>query len=287
MAHEHMADLLDLDAEVLSEYHREVAEWVSANLTERARVIDVSAGTGTGTLALARQLPDAEVIALDGFDEEMLKHIQDKARASGLADRIRTVQADLDQAWSDGLKTADLVWAANSLHHMGDPARAVARIYQMLRPGGLLAVTELESFPRFLTDPAGAALEERIHTAMARGRDKAGMHMHEDWPARFAEAGFAVESERCFVIALQPSPDSPVAASVTRYAMVTLCRARHGLEDKLSAGDIAELDALAPALSARDDLTVRTKPYGLAGPQARWITGLAEAAGGDRRGGHR
>jgi hypothetical protein len=48
-----------------------------------------------------------------------------------------------------------------------------------------------------------------------------------------------------------------MAASVTRYAMVTLCRARHGLEDKLSAGDIAELDALAPALSARD-LTVRT-----------------------------
>ena len=68
----------------------------------------------------------------------------------------------------------------------------------------------------------------------------------------------AVESERRFAIALQPPPDSPLAASVTRYAMVTLCRARHGLEDKLSAGDIAELDALAPALLARHDLTVRT-----------------------------
>src|ERR1700758_2804178 len=122
MAHEHLADLLDLDAEVLSEYHREVIEWVLSNLTERARVIDVGAGTGTGTLALARQLPDAEVIALD-VDEQMLKHIQDKARASGLADRIRTVQADLDQAWPAGLKPADLVWAANSLHHLGDPAR--------------------------------------------------------------------------------------------------------------------------------------------------------------------
>jgi SAM-dependent methyltransferase len=256
MAHEHLADLLDLDAEVLSEYHREVAEWVSSNLTGRARVIDVGAGTGTGTLALARQLPDAEVIALD-VDEQMLKRIQDKARASGLADRIRTVQADLDQAWPDGLKPADLVWAANSLHHMGDPARAVAQIYQVLRPGGLLAVTELESFPRFLADPAGAALEDRIHTAMARGRDEAGLHMHEDWPARFAEAGFAIESERRFVIALQP-PDSQMAASVARYATATFCRARHGLEDKLSAGDIAELDALVPALSARDDLTVRT-----------------------------
>jgi SAM-dependent methyltransferase len=256
MAHEHMADLLDLDAEVLSEYHREVAEWVSANLTERARVIDLGAGTGTGTLALARQLPDAEVIALD-VDEEMLTCIQNKARTSGLADRIRTVRADLDQAWPD-LKPADLVWAANSLHHMGSPARAVAQIYGLLRPGALLAATELESFPRFLTDPAGAALEERIHTAMAQGRDEAGLHMHEDWPARFTAAGFAVESERRFVIALQPPPDSPSADSVSRYALVTLCRARHSLQDKLSADDIAQLDALASALPSRADLTVRT-----------------------------
>jgi ubiquinone/menaquinone biosynthesis C-methylase UbiE len=257
MAHEHMADLLDLDAEVLSDYHREVTEWVSVHLTKQALVIDVGAGTGTGTLALARQLPDADVIALD-VDEEMLRHLEDKARASGLADRIRTVQADLDQAWPDGLANADLVWAANSMHHMGDPARAVAQIYRILRPGGLLAVTELESFPRFLADPAGAALEERIHTAMAQGREEAGMHMHEDWPSRFAEAGFAVESERRFAIALQPPPDSPKAASMARYAVVTLSRARHGLEDKLSAGDIADLDALIPALSDRDDLTVRT-----------------------------
>ena len=82
MAHEHMADLLDLDAEILSEYHREVAEWVSAHLSERARVIDVGAGTGTGTLTLARQLPDAEVIALD-VDDKMLDHIQDRPAHPG------------------------------------------------------------------------------------------------------------------------------------------------------------------------------------------------------------
>jgi SAM-dependent methyltransferase len=252
-----MADLLDLDAEVLSDYHREVAEWVSASLTQRSRVIDLGAGTGTGTLALARQLPDAEVIALD-VDEQMLKHLQDKARASGLADRVRAVPADLDRAWPDGLAPADLVWAANSMHHMRDPARAVEQVHQVLRPGGLLAVTELESFPRFLTDPAGAALEDRIHAAMARGRDEAGMHMHEDWPARFTAAGLVVESERRFEIALPPPPGSPMATSVARYAMATLLRARHGLQDKLGAGDIAQLDALALALPTRDDLTVRT-----------------------------
>jgi ubiquinone/menaquinone biosynthesis C-methylase UbiE len=257
MAHEHMADLLDLDAEVLSEYHQEVAEWVSASLTGPARVIDVGAGTGTGTLALARQLPTAEVIALD-VDAEMLAHLRGKALASGLADRVATIQADLDQPWPDSLETADLVWAANSLHHLGDPARAIAQISQILRPGGLLAVTELESFPRFLTDPAGAALEERIHTAMARARDEAGLHMHEDWPARFTAAGLAVESERRFAIDLQPPPDSPMAGSVSRYAMITLKHARQGLADKLGAGEIAEFDDLIPTLSSRGDLTVRT-----------------------------
>ena len=100
MAHDHLTDLLDLDAEVLHEYYREVIDWVGREAAERPRVIDLGAGTGTGTLALARELPDADVIALD-VDAEMLNHMQDKADAAGLADRIRTVQADLDQPWPD------------------------------------------------------------------------------------------------------------------------------------------------------------------------------------------
>ena len=84
--------------------------------------------------------------------------------------------------------------------------------------------------------------------------------------------GSRFESERSFVIALQPPPDSPMAASVTRYAMVTLCRARHGLEDKLSAGDIrgARCPGPGPVRPRRPDGP--HQPYGLAGPQARRIT---------------
>ncbi|HEY1627197.1 MAG TPA: class I SAM-dependent methyltransferase [Streptosporangiaceae bacterium] len=255
MAHEHMAEVLDLDAEVLSEYHQEIAAWATARVPGKARVVDLGAGTGTGTFALARQLPDAEVIAVDA-DDAMLKNIQDKARALGPADqsRIRTVQADLDQPWPDELKPADLVWAANSLHHMGDPARTAAQIYATLRPGGVLAVTELESFPRFLTDSDDAALEERVHAAMARARDEAGLHMHEDWPARFAAAGLTVEAERRFDIAMKP----PLPAAATRYAQLTLHRAQDNLGGTLSAADLAALGAVVAALPGRDDLTVRT-----------------------------
>jgi ubiquinone/menaquinone biosynthesis C-methylase UbiE len=249
--HNHLAEILDLDAEVLHEFHHEVIGWVAAQVPAHARIIDVGAGSGTATLALAGQLPDAETIALD-VDAEMLDRIQHKARAAGLADRVRTIQADLDQPWPV-LDAADLVWAAKSLHHMADPAAAVARIFTVLRPGGLLAVTELESFPRFLADPAGAALEERLHAALAQARDDAGMHMHEDWPARLTEAGFVVEAQRRFDVALRP----PLPARTPRYALLSLCQARDGVAGRISAEDLAELEALAATIPSRDDLTVR------------------------------
>jgi ubiquinone/menaquinone biosynthesis C-methylase UbiE len=252
MAHEHMTEILDLDAEVLHDYHAEVTAWVSDGVPARARVIDVGAGTGTAALALAERLPDAEVIALD-VNPEMLDRVKDKARALGVADRVRAVEADLDQPWPE-VGPADLVWAANSLHHMGSPADAVARIFAVLRPGGMLAVTELDSFPRFLTDPAGEALEGRVHQAMARARDEAGMHMHEDWPARFAQAGLVVEAERRFDIDLRP----PLPAAAASYAQLTLHRARHGLDGQLSADDLAALDEVAAAIPGRGDLVVRT-----------------------------
>ena len=252
-SHDHLGELLDLDAEVLHEYHREVITWVGSSTGDHARIVDLGAGTGTGAVALARALPDAEVLAVD-VDESMLEHLRHKAHALGLADRIHAVQADLDGAWPD-LGPADLIWASASLHHMADPARALGQAFSTLRPGGVLAVTELDSFPRFLTDQAGAALEERGHAAMAEVRREAGMHIGDDWTARLTEAGFTVEAVRHFDIALRP----PLPEAARRYAQMSLQRMRHGLEDRLSVDDLASLEALAADVLSRDDLTVRAE----------------------------
>jgi SAM-dependent methyltransferase len=252
MSHPDLAEILDLDADVLHEYHREVMTWVVSLLPRRPRIIDLGAGTGTAALALARQVPDADVVAVD-VSESMLEHLGRQARLLGVDGRVRTVQADLDQPWP-ALGPADLVWAAASLHHMADPGHALAQAFATLRPGGLLAVTELGSFPRFLPDPAGAALEERCHAALAQARTEAGMHMDEDWGARLAEAGFTIEAERHVDIALRP----PLPAAAGRYALVSLQRARHGLDGRLGASDLAALDAVLAELPDRDDLTVRT-----------------------------
>lgn len=256
-AHAHNADpvmteMLDLDVEVLHEYHRDLITWIGSLPPPDPLLIDLGAGTGTGALALAQERSDAQVIAVDGSDG-MLDHLRHRARALGVAERIRTVQADLDQPWP-ALGPADLVWASASLHHLADPGGVAGEIRAALRPGGIVVVVELDSFPRFLTADAAAGVEERGHALMAEYRAEAGMRMGEDWGARLAAAGFDVDAPRRFDIQLR----SPLPAAAGRYAQVCLQRMRQRLDTRLSADDLAILDTVIAGLPNRDNLSVRT-----------------------------
>jgi SAM-dependent methyltransferase len=257
-----MAELLDLDAEVLHSYLSEVTAWIhelAADLPSR-RILDLGSGTGTGTFALLQRFAGADVIALD-ISEQLLHHLRDKARVLGVADRVRTVQADLDAAWP-AIDPVDLVWASSSLHHMADPDRVLAEVFAALRPAGLLAVVEMDSFPRFLPDDLGLGrpgLEARCHAALAEGRAAELPHLGSDWGARLSQAGFTIEAERPFAIDLTP----PLPASTGRYAEASLRRIRSSLDGRMSAGDLAALDTLLDSdgpdgVLQRDDLTVRT-----------------------------
>jgi SAM-dependent methyltransferase len=155
----------------------------------------------------------------------------------------------------------DLVWASASLHHLADPDRVLGDVFAALSAGGLLAVAELDSFPRFLPedpDPDHPGLEARCHAALAAAVAPAVPTRGSDWAPRLRKAGFTIEAERHFTIELTP----PLPASAGRYAQVSLRRMRSGLGDKLSAEDLAALDTLIDSdgpdsLLRRDDLTVR------------------------------
>jgi SAM-dependent methyltransferase len=257
--HEHhdddgLAEMLDLDAEVLHEYLAEVLGWLHERAGGRTRrIVDLGSGSGTGTLALAQRFPGADVTAVDQ-SAPMLHRIRDKARALGLAERVHTRQADLDAAWP-ALEPADLVWAAASMHHLADPDRALAEVLATLRPGGLFAVLELASFPHFLPADLGLGrpgLEERSHALNAREVPLLGA----DWGPRLRRAGFTVEAERQFAIELSP----PLPAATGRYAQAALSWLRAGLGDRLDADDRATFDTLLAGggLLTRTDLTVRT-----------------------------
>ncbi|MGW5940673.1 class I SAM-dependent methyltransferase [Streptomyces celluloflavus] len=259
----HMAALLDLDAEVLHAHLSEAAAWL-ADLTGDVpvrRILDLGCGTGAGTFTLLRRFEEAEALAVDA-SPQLLHHLRDRARDLGVADRVRTVEADLDAAWP-ALDGMDVVWASASLHHLADPDRALREVFTALRPGGLLAVAELDGLPRFLPDDLGIGrpgLEARCRATLTHRQAGTLPHLGADWGPHLSRAGFAIEAERPVTIALEP----PLPRSAGRYAQTVLSSMRAGLDGLLSTDDLSVLDLLIDddgpeSVLRRGDLTVRTE----------------------------
>ncbi len=246
--------LLDLDSEVLRTYLTDLTAWL-AGLFEHspAHIVDLASGTGTGALALARQFPAASVTALD-LSPQLLHRLRKQASLQGVDDRVRGIQADLDEPWPR-LDGVDLVWAASALHHLADPGQALGQAFRTLRPGGLTAVTEMDFFPRLLPDDIGVGLpglESRLHAAL-------NTRPPWDWSGHLVDAGFVAVATRAFVIDLKP----PLPPATGQYAHASLSRLRAPATGLLAADDMAALDVLLDTehplgVLRRPDLTVRT-----------------------------
>jgi SAM-dependent methyltransferase len=256
-----LAELLDLDAEVLHEYLSAATGWVrdlAADLPAR-RILDLGCGTGTAALALAARFPDADVTAVDR-SAELLAHLRAKTAGLGLTGRLHTVEADLDGPWPD-FGPVDVAWIAMALHHLADPSEALAKMFACIRPGGLLVVAEITSSLRFLPGDVGVGrpgLEERLDAIFDDLHHAALPHLGADWGLLMSQAGFSVEAERRFDIDLTP----PLPAAAGRYIQGTLRRGRVQLEENISADDLAALDVLIAAdgplsVRHRQDLAIR------------------------------
>ncbi|MFD4112130.1 class I SAM-dependent methyltransferase [Streptomyces niveus] len=253
-------DILDLDAEVLAEHITSITAWLPVEADPR-HIVDLGCGTGAGTLALLARFPDARVTAVD-TSAGHLNRLREKAEAAGLADHVRTVQADLDADWPD-LGTPELVWASASMHHMADPDRTLRQVHDTLAPGGLFALVELAGFPRFLPEDAPAdrpGLEERCHAAIDHHHAQQVPHRGADWGTKLTAAGFTVEGERTVTVNMGP----PHPEAVGRYALSSLTRMRGFVAETLPPEDLAAFDRLLDTDSPdgilrRADLTVRTE----------------------------
>jgi len=114
----------------------------------------------------------------------------------------------------------------------------------------------MDSFPRFLPDDVGAGLEARCHGALAGERAAVVPHLGSDWGARLVGAGFTIEAERTFAIDLKP----PLPAATGRYGKACLRRRRSNLDGRMSADDLATLDALPTATDPRVSCSATTTP---------------------------
>ena len=108
---------------------------LAAEAVRDARVLEVAAGTGLVTVALARTA--REVVATD-YAAAMVDAVESRIRTEGLAN-VQCEQADL-HALRFETGSFDAVVAANVLHLVPDLPNALAAMRRMLRPGGRLVV---------------------------------------------------------------------------------------------------------------------------------------------------
>ena len=125
-----------------------------AGLTGRANlaVADIGCGTGASTLVLAHDL-DATITAVD-FLPPFLEQLDQEAQRRGVADRITTIAASMDELAFEP-ESLDVIWAEGAIYNIGFE-HGIRTWRRFLKPGGVLAASEIT----WLTDRRPAELEE-------------------------------------------------------------------------------------------------------------------------------
>jgi len=133
--------------------------------------LDVGCGGGDATLELARRVaPHGKVVGVD-IDETKLEIARHEAQQQGVANVVFQL-SDIREA--SGESEFDIVYSRFLLTHLSDPAGIVRAFYEHLRPGGVLAVEDID-FSGYFTHPKCQAFA-RYHelycaTVSRRGGD--------------------------------------------------------------------------------------------------------------------
>lgn len=140
----------------------EVALLEDLGLTRESLVIELGAGTGQFTVAVAPAC--ARVIAVD-VSPPMLHRLQAKSTDLGLGN-IEAVEAGF-LTYEHSERPADFVYSRFALHHLPDFWKALAldRLRRIVRPGGILRLWDV------VYHFAAAEAEARIEAWCATGGD--------------------------------------------------------------------------------------------------------------------
>ncbi|MEI5097593.1 class I SAM-dependent methyltransferase [Streptomyces sp. PmtG] len=259
-----MAPVLEQNAEVTAPAYRQVADWLRELRTggadgarggEPSLVVDAGSGPGVVTSLLAEAFPKARVVAADP-EQALLDRARARADRLGLGGRVRTHRAELPDGLG-ALPPAGLIWAARSVHHVGDQVAALTALAGRLAPGGALAVLEGGLPSRSLPRDIGLGrpgLQARLDAANEDWftRMRAGLpgtkDVPEHWPALLAAAGLRHTATRTFLLDLPAPLDDRARAHV----ISTFGRYRDlAAEERALAAD--DLEVLGRLLDPADE----------------------------------
>lgn len=153
-------------------------------------VADLGAGSGYFTLRLAKAAgPAGRVFAVD-VDAADLEDLGRRARELGFSNVQPVLAGPADSGLPEG--GADLVFLCNTYHHLADRVGYFGGLKRSLRPGGRVAIVEMQNLPWYF----GHGSDQTDSSTIRREMEAAGYRL-------IAEHGF-LELQSFLVFAAAP-----------------------------------------------------------------------------------
>ncbi|MBD7969571.1 class I SAM-dependent methyltransferase [Paenibacillus gallinarum] len=132
------AELNRLKAQALMGWEKECRYLQWYGLSDGMNVLEVGCGPGYVTEQLIKNFPNSEITALD-FDSALLQ----KAKENHNSSKVKYVQASVyDTKLPDD--HYDFVIARLIFLHLFDPLKAALEIFRVLKPGGKVAIIDID-----------------------------------------------------------------------------------------------------------------------------------------------
>ncbi len=149
------------------------------------RVLDIAAGHGLFGIEIARQNPEAQVVAVDWAP--VLNVAQANAVEAGVEDRYSLKPGNAFEVDFSG--PYDAILLTNFLHHFDPPTntRLLEKCFAALRPGGLVAALEFVPNPDRVSPPFAAGFALTMLATTIAG----DAYTFQEYKAMFSAAGLS------------------------------------------------------------------------------------------------
>ncbi|WP_426244190.1 methyltransferase [Nocardioides sp. LHG3406-4] len=163
-------------------------------LDEHARIVDIGGGTGGFAVRLAEL---GHTVTVVDPSPDALAALARRAAESDVLDRIVGIQGDVD-GLLEVVEEADVVLCHGVLEVVDDPAAALATIYEVLRPGGVLSLLVAQRHAavvaRAMAGHFQQALDLLDRPSPATGGRSGSRFTHDEAAGLLAGAGFVADS---------------------------------------------------------------------------------------------
>jgi len=173
-------------------------------LTDEGRILDVGCGFGLFAAYFGQTQPRRRIVGVDP-DARRVGIARHVAERLGL-DEHRFVVGDVRDAALDG--PFDAAYVLDVMHHLPreDQARVLARLRDVLVPGGMLLVKDITTEPR-----SGLLFTAALDRLMVGPREPLSYRHHREWSEMLRDLGFHVRMVR--VPDVLPYPHVVIAAT--------------------------------------------------------------------------